>query len=146
MSETKETVMSVDERMLRYRIDDTKFMKFSSATDSPCFYIYPKPGMADELAKISNIDFVMAVYVSHGINLKKHISHWNEKEIEVLYISFNDWSLLDEDQKEFFNKTAPLVGGKDLDQRFVNYINYILVERAKNAQSVQNNGNNGKEK
>jgi len=121
MSENKESEMSVDEYLLRYRIHGVEFTQYSTVTKSACIYIYLKSGMADELAQVSNIDFVMALYALHGIKLKKHVLRLDGKETEisfsdgvygktaeVLYMSLDDWRKLNREQQEFLDKTIPI--------------------------------------
>ena len=70
-----------------------------------CKYIYVQPG---EMWPNKNIDFVQYIYASYGINLKKHISHLDGKETEVLYISSKSYiEDLNETQKQFLERTAP---------------------------------------
>ncbi|MFQ6778338.1 MAG: hypothetical protein ACLRFI_03535 [Alphaproteobacteria bacterium] len=77
------------------------------ANGAECKYIYVKPGMYDNLMKISNIDFVREIYAINGINLKKHISHLDNKEEEVLYITAADILKLSDAQGRFLYETAP---------------------------------------
>jgi hypothetical protein len=120
----------VDERILRYLVIDSK-MVYTTALPgnaNSAQYIYVKPGMFDAFAGISNIDFVKIIYAEHGINLKKHKSHLDGKEVEVLFISFQDSLKLTDEQGEFLSHTAPLTS-RDEYARHSEIINKILEQR-----------------
>ena len=67
---------------------------YSSITKSSLktLYIYVAPG--------ANIDTVQGIYADLGINMKKHVSHLDNKERTVLYISTQDFMKLNEAQQE----------------------------------------------
>lgn len=100
--------MNTDARILRYLVVDADIVHSTAVRDAlGCHYIYVKPGMADGISGVSNIDFVQTVYAQHGIMLKKHKSHLDGKEIEVLYMSVSDVIKLPKIQQWFLDKTAP---------------------------------------
>lgn len=120
----------VDERILRYLVIDSK-MVYTTALPgnaNSAQYIYVKPGMFDAFAGISNIDFVKTIYEEHGIDLKKHKSHLGNKEVEVLFISFQDSLNLTKEQGEFLSHTAPLTS-RDEYARHSEIINKILQQQ-----------------
>ena len=121
---------NVDERILRYLVIDSK-MVYTTALPSNANnaqYIYVKPGLFDAFAGISNIDFVKTIYAEHGIDLKKHKSHLDNKEVEVLFISFQDLLKLTYEQSEFLSRTAPLTS-RDEYARHSEIINKILQQQ-----------------
>ena len=98
-----------DVRILRYLITDSAVVHSTASNDQMgCKYIYVKPGMHNEIMGVSNIDFVQAIYESHGINLRKHKSHLNGKEEEVLMIPGTEILKLSDTQGKFLVDTAPL--------------------------------------
>ena len=103
--------MTTDTDLLRYLIIDSKNVK-STVTDDKwgCRYIYVKPGFYDKILGVSNIDFVQEIYAQNGINLKKHISHLDNNETEVLFIAASDILKLTDMQQNFLYGTAPDVG------------------------------------
>lgn len=121
--------MNIDKRILRYLVVDCEKMKTSTAIKDPlgCKYIYVKSGMQDDLVGVSNIDCVQIIYASHGINLKKHVSHLDGKTTEVLVIGNSDILKLNETQQNFLNETAPysFIHDSEANKRMVGIINQI---------------------
>ena len=124
-------LMNIDKRILRYLVIDCEKMKTSTAIKDPlgCKYIYVKSGMQDNLVGVSNIDCVQLIYASHGINLKKHTSHLDDKASEVLVIGISDILKLNETQQNFLNETAPdnVIYDSEANRRMVGIINQIYL-------------------
>lgn len=99
--------MLLDEKILRCFVLYAEHVYSTAVKElgGSCKYIYVQPG---EIWPNKNIDFVQYVYASYGINLKKHISHLNGKETEVLYISSQSYvEDLNKTQQQFLERTAP---------------------------------------
>ncbi len=90
-----------DEYILSELITGAEFVH-STATKSALrtLYIY--------LAEGANFDLVKDIYAEHGIQLKKHTSHLDNKKREVLYIGTEDIMNLTDEQQAFLNRTAPV--------------------------------------
>lgn len=90
-----------DEYVLSELISGAEFV-YSTATKSALrtLYIY--------LADGANFDLVKEIYAEHGIQLKKHTSHLDNKKRDVLYIGTEDIMNLTEEQQAFLNRTAPV--------------------------------------
>lgn len=113
---TKEmTQMELDRRILRYLIIDSEVIVRSTAIEDPagCRYIYIKSDdkqtyYYDRIHRfISNVDLVQGIFAQYKINLKKHVSHLDGKETEVLYIGVSDYNKLSDLQKRFLDEIAP---------------------------------------
>jgi len=122
-----------DMRILRYLITYAERVHSTAAKGSLVHYIYVQPGMFDNIIGISNIDFVQQVYALNGINLKKHLSHLDDKETEVLFITAEDYLNLGEAQQKFLSVTAPLnyLASQDAKERAVNIVNLMMHTRNK---------------
>ena len=118
-----------DANILRYLVINSENVN-STAVKDPlgCQYIFVKPGMMDDLAGVSNIDFVQAIYAENGINLKKH----NSKFGEVLYIAAADALKLNDTAKSFLGQTAPIFNdrvAKEMYARETEILNKMLFSK-----------------
>ncbi|MFQ6739702.1 MAG: hypothetical protein ACLRFJ_03500 [Alphaproteobacteria bacterium] len=118
--------MNVDKCLLRYLVINAGNVR-STVSDDPlgCLYIYVKPGMYEKIIEVSNIDFVQEIYAQNGIQLKKHISHMDGKETEVLFITITDLSKLTDLQQDFVSDTAPTYSRHFTNSRATEIINTI---------------------
>jgi len=109
----KPSTMDLDEKILRCFVLYSEYIEYS--TKGAAIYVYVKPGYT---GFSSNINFVKEVYSLNNIKLNKHVSHLDNKETEVLYISLRSYMEdLNDTQRQFFKRTAPKV--EDLsDYRF----------------------------
>ena len=118
--------MLQDEKILKCCVLYAEAIAYSTSVKGPCIYIHTKPGR--DIYEISNADFVQYIYAEYGINLKKHISHLDHKEKEVLYLSAKSYCALDEPTRNFFDRTAPII--KDIhdyrDSDVYDRANYLL--------------------
>ena len=120
--------MAIDRDILRYLIIDSKMVHSTALPekDDLAQYIYVKPGMFEDVMEISNIDAVLAIYATYGINLKKHKSHMHNKEVDVLFISVSDIMTMNDTQRKFLSDTAPAIRfGVDANSRITQIINQI---------------------
>jgi len=133
--------MKTDARILRYLIINSAVVHSTASKDQMgCKYIYVKPGMYDEIMGVSNIDFVQTIYASHGINLRKHTSHLDDKEEIVLMIPGTEILNLSDIQGKFLVDTAPL-NYKHSDRmaryRATEIVNLIFQQRRKENQATR---------
>jgi len=139
---TKELeTMKTDARILRYLITDSAVVHSTASKDQMgCKYIYVKPGMYDKIMGISNIDFVQTIYAVHGINLRKHKSHLDGKEEEVLMIPGTEILNLSDTQGKFLVDTAPLNyrhSDRMARYRTVELVNIIFQRKKKEKQATR---------
>lgn len=103
--------MEQDKRILRYLVIDSEVIARSTAIKDPygCRYIYIKSGGQSSYAgaHISNVDFVQGIFAQYKINLKKHVSHLDGEETEVLCMGVSDYNKLPDLQKNFLDEIAP---------------------------------------
>ncbi len=124
----------IDEAVLRYLIvGANNFVDSTAIKERWCYYIFVKPGMIEDLLKISNIDFVQAIYADHGINTRKHVSHLGGKEQEVLFIPSAEVAAFDSKRLNFLKHTAPVCYDDSVNRRETEIINKIY--RARNVKS-----------
>ena len=123
--------MNTDEKVLRYLITGAENFVRSTA-GGWCYYIFVKPGMFDRMLRVSNIDIVQAVYTEHGINVKKHVSHLDGKEQEVLFMLSEEVIKLDEAKLTFLQHSAPAhIYGDDVRRRETELVNKIYHSQKK---------------
>lgn len=116
----------IDEDVLRYLVTGAEnFVSSTAIKERWCYYIFVKPGMMEDLMKVSNIDVVQAVYAEHGINTRKHISHLDGKEQEILYIPSSEVAEYDNDKLTFLRHTAPAHFDDAVSKRKVELINKV---------------------
>ena len=98
----KDTEMQKYMKILNQLVDGGEWV-YSTATKSALrsLYIYPAPSV--------NIDTLQDIYADLDIKLKKHVSHLDNKERTVLYISTPDFMKLTEEQQKIL--TTPTEPG-----------------------------------
>lgn len=117
------SAIDMDEKILRCFVLYSERIDRSSAANGPCIYIYVKPG---HRSFSKNIDFVKEVYSLNNIKLNKHVSHLDNKETEVLYISAKSYvEDLNDKEKQFLKRTAPEVNNLS-DYKWSKEGKYIL--------------------
>jgi len=94
--ENKKTVKETYEEVLPQLIANMEFVNSTAEGGKTCMYIYPHSN--------ANPDFIKEAFADMGINLKKHVSHLDNKTQEVLYITVSDMNKLTQEQKNFFDK------------------------------------------
>lgn len=93
---TKEEKTQKYKNTLRQLVDGAEWVH-STATKSalPCLYIYAAPN--------ANIDTLQGIYADLGIELKKHVSHLDNQERTVLYITTQDFMELDKQKQDILS-------------------------------------------
>lgn len=125
-AEKEEKQIRIDEAVLRFLIIGAdNYVSSTAIKERWCYYIFIKPGMMNELMKVSNIDVVQTVYADHGINARKHVSHLDGKEQEVLFIPSSEVAAFDNKKITFLHHTAPVYYDYAVGKRETELINRV---------------------
>jgi hypothetical protein len=96
--------ISGDKEVLMQLVENMESVRSTATNGGLCIYVYVKRGKTD---KIDNLDFVSQIYAKYGMNFKKHISHLDGKETEVLYIPFSKLSGITQKQQDILFCAEP---------------------------------------
>ena len=92
----EKTELQKYENILHQLVDGAEWVHSTAVKGAlRCLYIYAAPN--------TNIDTLKEIYGDLGIKLEKHVSHLDNKERTVLYISTPDFMKLNETQQKILS-------------------------------------------